>query len=213
MNRAEQLLQSNNNYNDAQHLVDVEGMSTPRVCNFLNQLVASMDEDETYLEIGTWKGLTLCSAAYGNAGKKLVACDKFRFYGHHTGWGFKAKRALHDNLARYAPESAEVTFHNMPSEKLFRDKLVPSNVGVYFYDGDHTYLGTRNHIEWAENLLADECILLVDDYNDPEIRRATEDAIDTMNFKATWSKYLPGENGKQDGWWNGLGVFALKRSS
>ena len=86
MNTAQEILETNHYFADATHLVDVEGMSTPRVCNFLNQLVAAMDSESHYLEIGTWRGLTLCSAAFGNDGKQVVACDKFRFVGAFTGW-------------------------------------------------------------------------------------------------------------------------------
>src|SRR5438094_10191599 len=65
-NVAERLLRETDDFRDAVHLVDVDGMSSAKVCAFLNRLVASMDPCENYLEIGTWKGRTLLSAATDN---------------------------------------------------------------------------------------------------------------------------------------------------
>ncbi len=211
MNFVQQIIEENKYFENAKHLVDVEGMSTPRVCTLLNKLVGHMEEKQTYLEIGTWKGLTICSAAIHNQGKNCVACDKFRFHGKFTGWGFKAKRALYDNLNRYESESAKVTFHHMRSEEMFRKNLVPDNIGVYFYDGDHSYKATRDHILAVNTLLADEAVILVDDWNDPAIQKATRDAIEEMDFEIEWEIELDG-NQTQEGWWNGLGVFLLQRS-
>ncbi len=211
MNHVQKLLEDNNFFESANHLVDVEGMSTPRVCNLLNKLVASMDKEETYLEIGTWQGLTICSAAFGNEGKNCVACDKFRFLGKFTGWGFKVKKALYSNLEKYESKSAKVTFHHMLSMDLFKKGFVPNNVSVYFYDGDHTYQGTYENIFAVDDHLAAESVLLVDDWNDKVIQKATRDALEKMNVKIDWEIELEGKNQTQDGWWNGLAVFSLSR--
>src|SRR6185295_3947505 len=85
-NAAERLLRETDDFRDAQPVVDVAGLSSPRVCALLNRLVASLPPDEHYLEVGTWKGLTLLSAAWGNADKVCIACDKFRLWGRWTGF-------------------------------------------------------------------------------------------------------------------------------
>jgi hypothetical protein len=213
MNAIEKLLVENEDYASAKHLVDVEGMSTPRVCNLLNDLVGTLEPDEYYLEIGTWKGLTICSAAYENQGKKCIACDKFRIYGKWTGFGFMVKRALYSNLARYKDKSADVTFHHMPSTKLFERDLVPENVKVYFYDGDHSYEGTRHGVVAAAPKLSEESYLLMDDWNDEVIQKATYDGFEEAGLEILWMRELEGENRTQDGWWNGLGVFHLGKAS
>lgn len=211
MNYVEKILKDNNYFAEAKHLVDVEGMSTPRVCNLLNQLVGQMDDDEVYLEIGTWKGLTLCSAAYQNQSKKCVACDKFRFLGKFTGWGFKVKNALYSNIDKFAGESANITFHHMKSMEMFQRGHVPNNVAVYFYDGDHSYDGTYENIFAVGPHLAEKSVLLVDDWNDPIIQKATRKAIEDLELKIEWEEELEGVNQTQDGWWNGLGVFLLHK--
>lgn len=212
MNRLEHLLTTHNDYANATHLVEVEGMSTPRVCNLLNDMVRGMDDAHTYLEIGTWKGLTLCSAIHDNQGKRAVACDKFRLWGKWTGWGFAARRALLANVARYSPKGADVTFHHMDSRQLFEKNLVPDHVEVYFYDGDHTYEGTLHGVVDAAPKLCETSYLLMDDWNDDEIKRATFDGFKKAGLEVAWMRELEGQNRTQDGWWNGLGVFMLTRT-
>src|SRR5262245_35296777 len=93
------LLEAHDYFRSAKPLVDIEGLSSHRVCNLLNYLVAELGSDECYLEVGTWKGRTLMSAAFGNRGKLCIGCDRFRFWGRFTGPGCIAKRALMRNIA------------------------------------------------------------------------------------------------------------------
>lgn len=212
-NRLEKLLIDHQDYRNASHLVDVQGLSTPRVCHLLNDMVRGMDAENYYLEIGTWKGLTLCSAIHDNRGKKVIACDKFRLWGRWTGWGFLARRALLRNVARQEREgAAQVTFHHMTSKALFERDLVPrERVEVYFYDGDHTYEGTYHGVVAAAPCLTPRSYLLMDDWNDEVIQRATFDACEKAGLEIVWMRALEGDNLSQDGWWNGLGVFLLEK--
>ncbi len=206
----EQLFFDNRDFEDARPLVDIEGLSSPRVCNLLNQLVARMSPDTCYVEVGTWKGLTLLSAAYGNFGRTCIGCDKFRFYGQFTGLGLLARRALEANIRRYRGRSADIIFHSMPYQRMFARRLVSSPIGVYFYDGDHSYQGTYEGIVLAAPFLDERSVLVVDDWNDPVIRRATRDALEATHLRNLWSRELPG-NHDRTMWWNGIGLFALQK--
>jgi hypothetical protein len=209
-NVVEKILAENNDFEGAKHLVDIEGLSDPKVCNFLNRLVAAMPADQQYLEIGTFKGLTLCSAAYGNKGKHCIACDKFRFWNKYTGWGFQARAAFYANVDRYKATSASVEFHDMRSLDMFRKGLVKGPIGVYFYDGDHSYAATRDNILAAAPLLANSSILLVDDWRDPIIQESTRDAIKQAGLRIEWERWL-GQGATGRNFWNGLGVFVLQK--
>jgi hypothetical protein len=210
-NIAREILEEHGDFDGAKHLVDVQGFSSPRVCQFLNELVRRMPANEHYLEIGTFAGLTLCSAIQNNAGKRAFACDKFRFYGKYTGFGFLAKRRLLANLKRYAAGSAQVSMMHTSSRALFKRELVQAPVGVYFYDGDHSYESTYHGVVAGAKLLSQRSVLLMDDWNDPAIRAATRSGIQDAGLRIEWERELEG-NQTQDGWWNGLGVFYLSKS-
>jgi len=51
-NLIDRILQENDDVNNAKPLVDVEGMSGPRLCNLRNRLVAYMPADQTYFPHG-----------------------------------------------------------------------------------------------------------------------------------------------------------------
>lgn len=208
-NVAERLLIETRDFKDARHVVDVVGHSSPRVCAFLNRLVANLPVGEHYLEVGTWKGLTLLSAAHGNADKVCIACDKFRFWGRWTGFGFQARRALERNMRRLREGSAYVDFRHTTCERLFNEQRVQGPIGVYFFDGDHSYRGTRFGISAAAPLLAARAVVLVDDWHHADIRRATHDGFVEAGLRVLWHRELA-DDGNRQGWWNGLGVFFVE---
>jgi len=169
-----------------------------------------MDPVERYLEIGTWKGRTLLSAAFQNRGRTCYACDKFRIWGRWTKWGYRARRELHRNIERYRDQCADIRFFHMKSERLFRNGLIAPPIGVYFYDGDHGYPLTRASVMAAAPLLSRRAVLLVDDWNDQVIQRATRDGIRDAKLEIIWEREFEGDH-TQTGWWDGLGVFYLGR--
>jgi hypothetical protein len=209
-NFALEILEESSYFVDAEPLVDVPGMSSARVCHFLNRLVDRLPPDECYFEAGTWKGRTLISAALRNFGKTCVACDDFRFWGRFTGPGVLARRALYRNLERYRADTAEIRFHPVKYREAFANRVIPLPIGVYFYDANHSYGGTYHGIVGGSPFLAERSVLLVDDWNDPVIRQATRDGIDQACLRVLWHAALPGDMSEL-GWWNGVGAFYLEK--
>ncbi len=211
VNIAKAVLEEHRYFVAARPLVNIDGLSSPRVCNFLNRLVSRLDADECYLEIGTYKGLTLISAALDNLGKKCVGCDKFRLISSTTGIGVMAKRALMSNLARYGGRLGDIAFHHTTSRRLFARGLIDMPVGVYFYDGDHSRAGTYHGMVAAAPYLSERAVVAVDDWNDPTIRRAAARGLRDAQLRILWQRELHGDHSLGT-WWNGLGVFFVEKS-
>jgi hypothetical protein len=210
-NIARAVLEEHDDFRGARPLVDVEGLSSPRVCNFLNRMVARLEGDSAYLEIGTFRGLTLLSAAIDNPSRRCIGCDKFRVYGRFTGIGACARRALERNMRRYRGRAAQITFHHTTSERLFGERRIDAPVGVYFYDGDHSFDGTRRGIMAVVPHLQARAVIVVDDWNDPVIRGATFAALRDAQLEVLWERELAGDHGGA-GFWNGVGVFFVARA-
>ena len=211
INQVEQLLAATSDFADARHLVDVPGMSSPKLCNLLNRLVARMDDGERYVEVGVWRGRTLLSAASGNQGRLCIGCDKFRLFGRYTGFGYRARRALRAQLNESRPNRANIWFYDMRSSAFFkRQDLSP--VGVYFYDGDHSYRGTRQSLAAGARWLSPRAAVLVDDWNVPHIRKGTLDGFRDAGVRILWRRDLPGDHTEHT-WWNGVGAFYVQRSA
>jgi predicted O-methyltransferase YrrM len=60
-----------------EHERELFGMSSPRLKALLNNLCSK--EGTNYLELGTYKGSTLISAAYGNLKSKLVGVENYSY--------------------------------------------------------------------------------------------------------------------------------------
>jgi hypothetical protein len=176
----------------------------------LNELVRSMDAGEHYLEVGSWRGRTLLSAAVGNPGRLCIGCDKFRLYGRYTGLGVLVRRALRQNVARHAHDRAAIHFYDMPSSRFFARPRQPGPVGVYFYDGDHSFRGTRRSIAAAGPLLSRRAVVLVDDWNVERIRLGALQGFADASLRVLWHRALRGDHTERT-WWNGLGVFYVER--
>jgi hypothetical protein len=89
--------------------------------------------------------------------------------------------------------------------------VVPSPVGVYFYDGAHTGLAHWLALAVVEPLLADEALVLVDDASWPMVRRATDRFVVGRDG---WEVLLDLAATRQDDpvWANGLLVLRYRRS-
>jgi hypothetical protein len=210
-NTADRLLRETDDLRDVTPVVDVPGMSSPKVCQFLNRLVAHLPPGERYLEVGTWQGLTLLSAAYGNLDKVCIGCDKFRLWGRWTGLGWAARRAFQANLQRLRRHCGYVHLYEMSDHQLFARRLVQGPIGVYFYDGDHSRAGTRRGIADAAPLLSRRAVVLVDDWNISEVRQGARDGLRDGRLAVLWQRELPGDHTRA-GWWNGLGAFFVERA-
>ena len=64
-------------------LLSLPGMSSTKVKTFLNELLSF--NNSNYLEIGCWKGSTLCCALYKNNPNSIVAIDNFSEWGGPRG--------------------------------------------------------------------------------------------------------------------------------
>lgn len=141
-------------------------------------------------------------------GSLCVACDRFRAYGRYTGLGFRARRALRRNLDRYA-DRATIHFYDMPASTFFSTPRFEGTVGVFFYDGDHSYGGTRESIAAGARWLSERAAVLVDDWNVPRIRQATFDGLNDASVRILWHRALDGDHTERT-WWNGLGAFYVE---
>ncbi len=103
--------------------------------------------------------------------------------------------------------------HTMTSKRFFATRKPPKPVGVYFYDGDHSHEGTLDGIVKAAPWLAETSVVLVDDWIDPVIQKATRLGFDQAGLRVQWERVLGAdEHNNPKGWWNGLAVFHVTKS-
>lgn len=187
-------------------ILGIEGMSTSKVRHLLNNL-CSMPNTQ-YLEIGCWKGSTWVSALYGNGSSinNATAIDNWSEFG--------GPEQDFLNNTSYFLNGIKYQYYSVDSFNLDVKKAIPNPVNVYFYDGNHSELAQEMALTYYDSILADEFILIVDDWNWHTVRQGTHNAINKLNYRVVASFDLPARyNGDQENWWNGLYVAVIRKSS
>jgi predicted O-methyltransferase YrrM len=196
---------------------DIEGMASLRKLQLLNLAVSLLppNGDECYLEVGTYRGKSLIAAMFGNHNRTAIACDNFSEF---TTSPTESVSILQNNIAKYKL-SENVRFYNEDFKNLFEKwptyNLPP--VGVYFYDGAHDDLNQYEAIHAVESILANEALVIIDDWRHAEDSRsyaevATRRAIAESPYTWHIQWELPARhNGDQAMWWNGVAVLLFSR--
>jgi len=191
-----------------------QGMATENTGYLLNHAVSLMEPGECYLEVGTWKGRTLRYAMEGHPDKEFFAVDNFSDFTKPPRWYRpfsepEPRRSL-NRMLRRAQRTYRVTF----MEGDFRT-LLPAfrrTVGVYFYDGGHTYRDQYDGLELALPLMAPQSVIVVDDtnpfeegVNGSEARAANRD---WLAKHPDWRLLFDFLSPKRDhGWHNGIQII------
>ncbi len=207
------------------HLTAIEGMSSIKGRHLLNNLCAAnprMDSTR-YLEVGSWKGSTLCASTFSNP-IEAVAIDDFSQF-TTTSFGLDKRHprdAVQQNLALNRLFSKPQFDAVIIDSDCF--KVDPTKLGlfdVYLFDGEHVYDAQYRAFTHFAPALQNTFIAIVDDYrNLPEdgVHQATEAAFRDLGWRAEKDWFLHEEcdgtdMGRQaQGWWNGLRVSVVSKT-
>ena len=110
-------------------IINMEGMSGTKTRHFYNNLLSI--PDARYLEIGTWKGSSVCSAMCGNKAK-VTCIDNWSEFGG-------PKNEFLMNFEKFKGEN-EASFIENDCYSVDVYKL--TKINMYMYDGNHT---NENH--------------------------------------------------------------------
>ena len=176
----------------------VPGLARENNLALLNLAAGLLGPGESYVEVGSYRGTSLVAAMLGNGGE-FVAIDDFSF-------DEATQEGLEASLQRFGLEGATILGGNA-FELLAEGALEGRSVGVYYYDAAHDYESQLRGLQLVEPHLAREALLVVDDSDWDEVRRATADYL-TGQPKAQVIFDIPGS----DGWWEGMQVLRWRES-
>ena len=196
----------NNISKNTNDIINMEGMSGTKTRHFYNNLLTT--EDARYLEIGTWKGSSVCSAMCGNKAK-VVCIDNWSEFG-----GPKLEFLV--NFEKFKGEN-EATF--IENDCYNVDVSVLPKFNIYMYDGNHTNESHYKALLHYYDCLDDIFIFIVDDWNWKDVRDGTINSIQKLNLKVlydkeirlTWDNSVTPEPDLSKTWWNGIYVAILQK--
>jgi len=181
-------------------ILNMEGMSGIKTRHFYNNLLNT--HDARYLEIGTWKGSSVCSAMCGN--KATVVCiDNWSEFGG-------PKNEFLTNFYNYKGDN---NAHFIEQDCYTVDISQLPKFNIYMYDGNHTKNSHYKALVHYYNCLDDIFVFIVDDWNWKDVRDGTYESFKELKLSIMYEKeiYTP-RNSTKDTWWNGIYVAILKKN-
>lgn len=178
-------------------LCTIPRMSTFAIGCIIDGIVSQMRGDTCYLNIGVWNGFTFLCGLINNSSQKCIGVDNFSQFGGPKENFFPLFQRYHSSSHHFFEADYENYFRN-----IHRDPI-----GCYIYDGEHSYENQLKGLKLAEPFFSDECVVLIDDTNFPEVRRATTDFISQSKNRY---KILLDQKTCCNGhptYWNGMVVF------
>lgn len=188
----------------SEDVLSMAGMSGRSYRKFINNLVESIP-DPRYLETGSLKGSTVCSAIYGN--KVKASCIE--------NWHWDYREEFKKNTESVLTSDIDFTF----IESDFRN-VNYSNIGsynIYMFDGPHSARDQYDGVYLAQPALDDKHILIVDDWNWDEVRHGTWSAIKFLELSVVsmievYTLNHGPENGNEKSeWHNGYLIAAIEK--
>ena len=184
-------------------IINMEGMSGKKTRHFYNNLLNT--EDARYLEIGTWKGSSVCSAMCNNKAKVLCIDNWSEFGGPKSEFLVNFEKFKGDNNA---------TFIENDCYKV--DISVLPKFNIYMYDGNHDQENHYKALTHYYSCLDEIFIFICDDWNCKHIRDGTMTSIQNLNLKVLYEKEIRLnfdniQTADNNGWWNGIYVAILQK--
>lgn len=185
-------------------VLSMAGMSGRTYRKFINNLVENMP-DPRYLETGSLKGSTVCSAMYGNQTK--VTCIE--------SWHWDYRKEFKENTDSVRTD--QIDFNFIESDFRGVDYHNIGKYNIYMFDGPHSARDQYDGVFLAQPALDDRHILIVDDWNWNEVQHGTWSAIKYLGLKVqskieVFTLNHSAENGNEKGnWHNGYLIAAIEK--
>ncbi len=190
----------------SEEILKMEGMSGVKTRHFYNNILNF--PNVRYLEIGTWKGSSLCSAMYNNKAE-IICIDNWSLFN-----GPKDEFLI--NLEKYKGEN---TVNFIENDCFKVDTTTLGKFNIYMYDGHHSYLSHYHALDYYIKNMDDIFIYIVDDWNYERVQKGTRQSIKDLGLITLYEKIVlmtrDGSHTPMDvaktSWWNGIGIFLLQK--
>lgn len=197
----------------------MEGLSSPKTAKIINYAAKCCNpETESYVEIGSYTGFTLCAASFQNS----VPCVGFDdlsmvdFCDEST----RAKKQeevrakIQSNIASMK-WNKNISFFEEDFRKVdLKYDGKDRTIGVFYIDGYHSYDQTIAAFNWGLPKLSDEAIIIVDDAHLLQVETAVLEQVFAGKFKlALFAANVPESNDLtlDEGISTGIAVLQFRR--
>ena len=184
-------------------ILNLDGMSGKKTRHFYNN-ICSMN-DARYLEIGTWKGSSICSAMYNNEMVCLAIDNWSEFGGPKDEFLVNFNKFKGQNNATFIEDNC----WNIDVSEL-------GKFNIYMYDGNHDESSHFRALNHYLPCLDSEFIYLIDDWDVDHVRTGTRRSIKDNNCEVLYEKEIFSaesfcgiQHGAINDWHNGICIYVL----
>jgi len=192
----------------------LEGMSGYKTRVFYNELCSLEfpDRQTEYLEVGAWKGSTLCSSMQSNPKCNGTVIENWALFG--------GPKDEFDHHVKYFGFGDRLTIFEEDVFSFDISKL-KNPIDIYLYDGCHEEISQYKGITCMWPALADQAIIIVDDWNAHQVRKGTFEGLAAVGanimekFEIMYThdgSHTPIPIAQRE-FWNGIGVFVVSKNS
>ena len=168
----------------------IDGMSGLAFRCFLHNLCEF--PNTRYLEIGCWKGSTLCAAMNDN--NIFLGIDNFSQFGN-------IRNEFYENFNKFKSKNS----HFIESDCFQLNLNLDYTFNVFFFDGDHTLEAHTKSLVYFYDFLDHEFVFIVDDWNWSFVREGTYKSIELCNLIIKYKKEIfTDDDNDRKYFWNGV---------
>jgi hypothetical protein len=183
----------------------IDGMSGRKTRHFYNNICS--EKNVRYLEIGSWKGSTICSAMQGNQINGICIDNWSEFGGPKNVFLKNFKKCRGKNKVEF-----------IECDCWLVDVNSLGKFNIYMYDGNHTETSHYRALNYYLSNLDGQFIYLVDDWNFQDVRKGTLNAIKENKIDILYQKEIITNtdnkhsllSGVDSFWHNGISIFILQ---
>jgi len=192
---------------------DAIGLSGRKFRTLVCGLVGLYEGLGAYLEVGIYRGVTLCASAVSNPEVEHIGVDNFSQADDEG----RNRSVFHDLIAARRLnniEFVEQDFHTFLSDRTLAEIR---DIAVYYFDASHDYRSQLLALLHGSRQTIHGGVMLVDDCNYSHVRAAS---YDFCEFNPEWAmlfeQYTAGHPQRvddemademRDGWWDGVHVL------
>jgi hypothetical protein len=180
----------------------ITGMTGVKTRMFYNA-ICDVPEETNYFEIGAWGGSSTASALYGNTKiTPYIVDDWSEFAGSYE--------VFQKNVSEHFDYS-KVNLFQVDYKTMSLANIPP--IQIYLYDGPHEQSDHVLALLKYCRMLAPISIVLIDDWNWKCVQDGTREALAEIPFDVIYEKHIHTdyEKNRDSDYWNGIGIFVLRR--
>ncbi len=170
-------------------LSKIDNMSSISVGFIINQIAKNLHQDDIYLNIGIYRGFSLLAGML-NTNCKVYGIDNYSHEYSSGDLSLSSEDNIHENMKSkeyflfFFNKYKNAKKHNM-FEIDYKDFFSKFNehISFYYYDGDHSYKEQFDNLLIADKFLKKNSLILVDDYNEEQVEKATLEFISKNSSK------------------------------